>query len=979
MSETRRKLAEIMQAGPGPKALDMFTEATSHEKKEYIKLLKESASRRCEAMKIYEPLPFQQAFHEARNKECIIVKANRAGGAQPLDGRVLTPVGWKRMGDIRVGDAVVAGDGTVTYVTHVHERGWMPVYEVTFTCGARARCTGDHLWRVKITKSEKYKSFKYYKPDQWSVWSLDAIREFGGDAPEPRDRAIIPTAVMEFAEAPVPLHPYVLGVILGDGSISQDSVTFTTEDACIADRVSELCDIGRVSPHAPREDNGNARCYGLVAKHNCTTGKPSPVKQALVSLGLMGLRGEAKHIPDCYLWNTIGVRLELLRGLMDTDGTADKKGNCYFYSSSPQLCNGVVHLVRSLGGRARVTWKETEITIKRKKRGNPGKRTPKHVKRCLNMGVVWLDMPDMCPFHVERKAERWRDRKRLSLHNGMIMKSIKPVSNAVCRCITVAHEDGTYVMDDYVVTHNSLAGFMEDARAACNMDPFKKYPERDGVVVCLGYGENHIGRVIHKFLFRAGSFKIIRDLDTGDWRVFRPWDDEEEWKGKKGDKSRAADAKPAPPLIPGRFIEDIVWEKKGARVFSIVRLTTGWEIYALNSAGDPSQAQGFDVNLYHIDEDTAQTGWYEEAVGRTAMPNGFIRWTALPHARNDDIMGMIDRADTEEEEGIEYTKRTTVLLRASMFDNPFYPKEAREANMKIWAAQGEEVMRKRAYGEIVQDSVLMYPEFNKYIHVARSSKDNSSRIQRFLEEKNGEIPQDWCRDMVVDPGHVVCAVLFIATPQPDQFGEAFHVVYDELYMRQCDAHMFGSRVEAKMGHVLFQRFIIDMHGGSLREIGSGMTPVDRYTQELQKRGIQCAETGSYFMPGSDKINSRVEALREWLHLRKTGNPTVLIDNVRCPNLVRELGSFRKKRAKAGATWVVLDEGDRRANSHAVECLEYAAAHGLSYVYPRVKRVETTYVKRMLKERRMRAAQRRARSTHPEGGTSITLGPLGDSE
>jgi len=108
----------------------------------------------------------------------------------------------------------------------------------------------------------------------------------------------------------------------------------------------------------------------------------------------------------------------------------------------------------------------------------------------------------------------------------------------------------------------TLVGAIELARAVTGQDPYKKYPEKDGVAIIIGYGEKHIGRVIHKALFRAGAFKMIRDEKTTKWRVFKPWLDAE----------RELEARPAPPLIPKRHIKEIVWEKKGERVFSLVIL-----------------------------------------------------------------------------------------------------------------------------------------------------------------------------------------------------------------------------------------------------------------------------------------------------------------------------------------------------------------------------------------------------------------------
>lgn len=537
----------------------------------------------------------------------------------------------------------------------------------------------------------------------------------------------------------------------------------------------------------------------------------------------------------------------------------------------------------------------------------------------------------------------------------------------------------------------SLASFVEVARAATNQDPYNKYP-KNGVAVCLGYGEGHIGRVIHRYLFRYGAFNIIQDLQTGEWRTFRPWAADKEVMGKFGDAGREGEIRPSPPLIPKRFIEGIAWEKRANHVFSLATLNTGWEIHAFNSQGEAEMAQGFQADLFLIDEDVATGGWYVEALGRTAYRKGKIRWNALPHNKTEDLVQMAQRA--EDEEG--NPNATTICLRATMFDNPYYPEESKEHNAKAWKAAGEDVYRARALGEFTIDSTRMYPTFSKEVHDVisrlttieqeheRAGRQMRAKVQKVLTENGGEPPMDWCRYMVFDPGFNVGAVTFYAVPPPHEFGN-FKICYDMLYLTNCTASKWGDEVELKMRNKHFQDFIIDAHGARLRDLGSGVLPRRQYEMELEKRGLVCEARGSRFTSGSDDVKGREMAVRAWLEIRsgenplERGYPTVFINMDRCVNLVKELLQFRKKMVRVAGKEVVSDEGNRKTAVHAVETLEYAAAHGLPYVAPpRRVAVFKTYADEIREGRKYREARRRARG-QGMGDGNVNLGPRGGSE
>lgn len=537
----------------------------------------------------------------------------------------------------------------------------------------------------------------------------------------------------------------------------------------------------------------------------------------------------------------------------------------------------------------------------------------------------------------------------------------------------------------------SLATFVEVARCALGADPFSKYPKttKTGKIVCVGYGEKHIGTTIYRYLFRWGAFKIIRDEITQEWRTYRPWPQGRVCYGKSGDLHRKDEARPAPPLIPKRYIDGkISWLKRSMDIFSRVKFTTGWELYAANSEGDPSHLQGLtDVYLYVFDEDVAKSGWYEEAVMRTSSVNGLLRWNAMPHSKTSDIMNFIERG--RDEEGKENPR--TVVLKVKQSDNPFLSDEAKEENARIAKSMGEDVYRKRILGETTYDDVLMYANFSKYVHDARYKLNAMERdqetagaeirsvLQRTYEKLNFTVPQDWTRRVFVDPGHSVCAVGFIATPPPE-LGN-FRLFYKELYLKNNTAKGFAEAMKRESQNEIYYDFLIDMHGARLRGADERMW-LNEYQDALEALGVRCEVRGSRFGAACDNIKFREEALRKWLDVRvwakdqkERGWPTLYVDSILCPNFYKEISHFRKKTVKQGGIDVVIDEANRRGNCHLVEVGEYAAAHGCEYVTPRApERIDDDF-DRWKRARDKRRAQYRAQNSSRTDNT-ITLGPQG---
>ena len=408
------------------------------------------------------------------NKRQGLNLAAGAGKAQPLDAQVLTPDGFVPMGCVDVGMQVIAGDGTLSTVTGVFPQGEREIYLVTFSDGSSTQCCEEHLWltqtstqrsdyqrTAKRRDAAKYPGCAYdtgrYEP---TVRTLSEIRTSLTDRGRV-NHSIPMVGAVEFESSSVPIDPYLLGVLLGDGGLTGYTPVLTTVDDELLDLVRERLPEGMEVRH-------NSKCsYHLAGGHITQTVEISgprhghyvrqvsvnPLRLALSALELWGEGSHRKFIPTHYIINDANVRLEVLRGLMDTDGTVNKTGtSCYFYTVSPLLAEDVTMLVRSLGGITRTSTKEpTYVHNGERRKGST----------CY---VVNITMPPhLNPFRLTRKANLVKPKTKYAPTRYIV--SVEPVGRKLAQCIMIDHPSHLYVTDDFIVTHNTicLVGAFTDA------------------------------------------------------------------------------------------------------------------------------------------------------------------------------------------------------------------------------------------------------------------------------------------------------------------------------------------------------------------------------------------------------------------------------------------------------------------------------------------------------------------------------------
>jgi phosphate starvation-inducible PhoH-like protein len=265
------------------------------------------------------------------------------GRAQPVFTKVLTPNGFRPIGELVVGDFVIGSDGTPTEVVGVYPQGFKEIYRVHTQDGCSTLASGDHLWSV-YTRADRWRG----KPAR----VLQTKEMIGNLRAAHYHRYELPllSAPVGFAARPVPLDPYALGLLLGDGCVTcMTTPSFATTDPELAGALGQLIPGIRV-----RRKSEVDYILNRVTRPGEVITQENPVTGAMRRLGLAGMRSNSKFVPADYLFNTSDVRLAVLQGLLDSDGgpVTQKGRTCrvQFTTVSARLRDDVVFLVQSLGG-----------------------------------------------------------------------------------------------------------------------------------------------------------------------------------------------------------------------------------------------------------------------------------------------------------------------------------------------------------------------------------------------------------------------------------------------------------------------------------------------------------------------------------------------------------------------------------------------------------------------------------------------------
>lgn len=425
----------------------------------------------------------------------VITGGAGVGKAQPLDALVLTPDGYKTMGEVKVGDQVCTPCGNRAIILQEHPQGEQDVYKITFSDKSSTECTLDHLWDTQTEQERKrHKPYTTKKTSEilTSLFSRKGTRRYNHSIP------MLDKISFNNNERYL-ISPYLMGLLIGDGGLSVGVNLTSVDQEIIQFLKEETADEARIVNAEYNPDT-----YHIRGKE----GLDNVYLEEIRRLGLCGTRSHTKFIPDIYKYASEEIRVGVLQGLIDSDGYITLNGhNIEISTVSKQLSEDITFLVQSLGGTTSCA--EVYKTFTHKEVKKTGKLTYRMLLKLPNR---------IAPCRLTRKLSRHVPKTKYVPKR--YIDKIEYVGKKECKCISISAKDGLYITNNFIVTHNSfLTNSILKICESLNLN----------TVLCSPTGkaakrlEHYTGRrahTIHKLLgFMGDTYKLDSPLLTNG-RVF---------------------------------------------------------------------------------------------------------------------------------------------------------------------------------------------------------------------------------------------------------------------------------------------------------------------------------------------------------------------------------------------------------------------------------------------------------------------------
>lgn len=396
-------------------------------------------------------LAFMDPTQRARN--LILYPMIGWGKLSQYEEKIMTPAGYKKARDIQIGDKVLTPQGKEANVINVQDYPKEEIYKVTFTDGRSALVGGPHYWKAARTYTHKYwdkesKSFRKYpkggsKPNWKIITTEKLLEDLNSHSGENRGWFIPLCEKANHIEKKHLIPPYILGALLGDGSLHKD-ISIGNDDKEILEKIiKESKDKPWEITYRDYTEKENSKSS---VNYKINFINASAFKEELKRLGLENTYSDDKFIPEEYKYDSFENRIQLLQGLMDTDGTVlNKKRSprASYYTNSPRLRDDVIELCSGLGASRCTQYKSKKGTYR--------------------VDIIFPD--NSFPiFHLARKQnyidEEYSKDKTLCRKKFkprvLHIKSIEKTDLIGGKCIEIDDEERLYLTNNYIVTHNSF-------------------------------------------------------------------------------------------------------------------------------------------------------------------------------------------------------------------------------------------------------------------------------------------------------------------------------------------------------------------------------------------------------------------------------------------------------------------------------------------------------------------------------------------
>lgn len=351
-------------------------------------------------------------------------------GAHPYSQKVFTPKGWRTWGEIQIGDELYGTYGNITKVIDIPYDKECDVYEITLRDGRKILASDEHLWKIDF----------HNRMGSQIMTTLELLKEYkrGKKVSERNPSgieyvcAIHKNEGIEMPYKETKVDPYTFGLLLGDGCF--------VHRCCYYTQIEE--DVNIEKQYIP---------YNLIkwnskyAYHIDIPGWSSILKE----YGLYWKKSEDKFIPDEYKYNSREVRLNLLKGLMDSDGTLDKSDRYVISLSSKKLIEDIAFICRSLGYNCSYTIKKARYKVNGV------------YKECLSsysLTIFTRDIISNLP-RKQKRAKKITNEYTINKEIRTKIIDIKYIGKQQAKCVTVDSKDNCYLIGDFVATHNCAKSY----------------------------------------------------------------------------------------------------------------------------------------------------------------------------------------------------------------------------------------------------------------------------------------------------------------------------------------------------------------------------------------------------------------------------------------------------------------------------------------------------------------------------------------